>query len=91
MVPTQANEEAFKGSIPEFYDRYLAPLIFEAYAADLTDRIATLSPRQCYRDRVWHRGRYTCTSSPSGRRRSIHGHRSQSGDAGSRIKSSTGR
>lgn len=44
MVPTQANEEAFKGSIPEFYDRYLAPLIFEAYAADLTDRIATLSP-----------------------------------------------
>jgi len=32
----------FAGSIPEVYDRYLVPLIFEPYAIDLARRIATL-------------------------------------------------
>lgn len=29
------SDRVFAGSIPEFYDRYLVPLIFEPYAADL--------------------------------------------------------
>lgn len=35
----------FTGSVPENYDRYMVPLIFEPYAADLARRAAGLSPR----------------------------------------------
>lgn len=34
----------FAGSIPELYDRYLVPLIFEPYAADLAKRVALHHP-----------------------------------------------
>jgi ubiquinone/menaquinone biosynthesis C-methylase UbiE len=37
-------DKAFTGSIPENYDRYMVPLIFEPYAADLARRAAALSP-----------------------------------------------
>ena len=39
-----ATDKAFAGSIPEIYDRYLAPLIFESYAFDLARRIALSDP-----------------------------------------------
>lgn len=32
-------DKAFEGSIPEFYDAYLTPLIFEPYARDLAQRV----------------------------------------------------
>jgi SAM-dependent methyltransferase len=32
---------AFVGSIPEYYDRYLVPLVFEPYAKDLVRRVRT--------------------------------------------------
>jgi len=35
----------FAGSIPENYDRYMVPLIFEPFAADVAERAAGLSPR----------------------------------------------
>ena len=35
---------AFSGSIPETYDRYLGPLLFEPYAADLATRLAANPP-----------------------------------------------
>jgi len=35
----------FQGSIPELYDRYLGPVIFEPYAVDLARRVAAASPR----------------------------------------------
>jgi ubiquinone/menaquinone biosynthesis C-methylase UbiE len=38
-------DKLFAGSIPENYDRYMVPLIFEAYAADMARRAASLSPR----------------------------------------------
>ncbi|NNF80617.1 MAG: methyltransferase domain-containing protein [Rhizobiales bacterium] len=38
------SDKVFAGSIPEFYDTYLVPLIFEAYAADLARRVASLAP-----------------------------------------------
>src|SRR4051812_39330892 len=34
----------FAGSIPETYDRYLGPLLFEPYARDLAARLADLAP-----------------------------------------------
>lgn len=34
----------FLGSVPENYDRYLGPRIFDGYAADLATRVARLSP-----------------------------------------------
>lgn len=38
-------DRVFGGSIPEIYDRYLVPLIFEPYAADLAVRLTGLAPR----------------------------------------------
>ena len=38
------TDKLFAGSIPENYDRYMVPLIFEPYAADLARRAAALSP-----------------------------------------------
>lgn len=37
-------DKLFAGSIPENYDRYMVPLIFEPYAADMARRAASLSP-----------------------------------------------
>jgi ubiquinone/menaquinone biosynthesis C-methylase UbiE len=36
------SDSVFSGSIPALYDRYLGPLIFEPYAADLADRLADI-------------------------------------------------
>ncbi len=43
-VAMVANEAvpSFSGSIPEVYDKYLVPLIFEPYAIDLAQRVAAL-------------------------------------------------
>ena len=40
-----ATDKVFAGSIPEFYDRMMVPLIFEPYAADLAKRVAEAAPR----------------------------------------------
>lgn len=37
-------DKGFTGSIPENYDRYMVPLIFEPFADDLARRAAALSP-----------------------------------------------
>jgi ubiquinone/menaquinone biosynthesis C-methylase UbiE len=39
------SDKVFAGSIPELYERYLVPLIFEPYARDLAKRVATAAPR----------------------------------------------
>ncbi|MCH2519038.1 MAG: class I SAM-dependent methyltransferase [Dehalococcoidia bacterium] len=39
------SDSGFVGSIPEIYDTYLVPLIFEAYANDLAERAAALAPK----------------------------------------------
>lgn len=39
-----ASDVRFRGDIPETYDRYLGPLLFEPYAADLAARVAKLEP-----------------------------------------------
>ena len=39
----EADRE-FAGSIPETYDRYLVPLIFDGFAQDISQAVATLSP-----------------------------------------------
>ena len=39
------TDKLFAGSIPENYDRYMVPLIFELYAADIAQRAGALSPR----------------------------------------------
>lgn len=38
------NDKVFAGSIPQFYDTLMVPLIFEAYATDLAQRVAAASP-----------------------------------------------
>jgi ubiquinone/menaquinone biosynthesis C-methylase UbiE len=38
------TDKLFAGSIPENYDRYMVPLIFAPFAADLARRAASLSP-----------------------------------------------
>jgi SAM-dependent methyltransferase len=42
MVTT---DKLFAGSIPEIYERFLVPLIFESYARDLAGRLAKGGPR----------------------------------------------
>src|SRR5687767_3198554 len=37
------TDKAFAGSIPKLYDTYLVPLIFEPYAVDLANRLASRS------------------------------------------------
>jgi len=37
------TDKVFTGSIPKLYETYLVPLIFEPYAADLVDRLASRS------------------------------------------------
>jgi ubiquinone/menaquinone biosynthesis C-methylase UbiE len=39
------TDKVFAGSIPENYDRYMVPLIFESFAQDIAQRAAALSPR----------------------------------------------
>src|SRR4051812_28639540 len=41
-----ATDKLFAGSIPELYERYLVPLIFQPYADDLSRRIAGLGPAE---------------------------------------------
>jgi len=38
------NDAVFNGSIPEIYDEYLVPMIFEEYADDLADRVVSAEP-----------------------------------------------
>lgn len=38
------TDKAFAGSIPNLYDTYLVPLIFEPYAVDLVNRLGSRSP-----------------------------------------------
>ena len=40
-----AGDKVFADSIPENYDRYMVPLIFESYARDISRRAAALSPK----------------------------------------------
>jgi ubiquinone/menaquinone biosynthesis C-methylase UbiE len=40
-----ANDKAFTGSIPETYERYLVPLLFESYAQEMAERVKKLEPR----------------------------------------------
>ncbi|MEO8442931.1 MAG: class I SAM-dependent methyltransferase [Betaproteobacteria bacterium] len=37
------TDKVFAGSVPKFYDRFLVPLIFEPYAADLANRLGSRS------------------------------------------------
>ena len=42
-VSSLGGDKVFAGSIPKLYEAYLVPLIFEPYAADLVDRLASKS------------------------------------------------
>ncbi len=44
MTDRVDSDSTFVGSIPQIYDQYLVPLIFEPYAIDLTTRLARLAP-----------------------------------------------
>jgi ubiquinone/menaquinone biosynthesis C-methylase UbiE len=39
-----ADDKLFAGSIPELYDQFLVPLIFEPYALDLAERLGKSAP-----------------------------------------------
>lgn len=41
---TAEADRSFAGSVPQIYEQYLVPLLFEPYAADLTTRIAMKRP-----------------------------------------------
>ena len=39
------SDKVFAGSVPESYDRYMVPLIFQPYADDLARRVAARAPK----------------------------------------------
>ncbi len=39
-----AADKVFAGAMPEIYDRFLVPLIFETYAVNLAERLAEVEP-----------------------------------------------
>jgi ubiquinone/menaquinone biosynthesis C-methylase UbiE len=41
-----ANDSAFAGSIPQLYDHYLGPFLFEPYADEVARRAAALRPKR---------------------------------------------
>lgn len=43
MNPSE-SDRAFAGSIPQLYEQYMVPLIFEPYAADMARRVALRQP-----------------------------------------------
>jgi hypothetical protein len=45
-MSAHGTDKVFAGSIPEVYDTYLVPLIFEAYATDLARRLVARRPRR---------------------------------------------
>ena len=38
------SDKVFAGSIPDIYDEYLVPMIFEPYAKDLAHRVNEIAP-----------------------------------------------
>ncbi len=40
------TDAAFQGSIPELYERFMVPMVFEPYAVDLARRVAECQPRR---------------------------------------------
>jgi SAM-dependent methyltransferase len=44
-VTKNEKDKVFTGSIPDIYDQFLVPLIFEPYAADLSRRLAAFNPK----------------------------------------------
>ncbi|MCZ4124650.1 class I SAM-dependent methyltransferase [Streptomyces sp. H39-S7] len=46
LVEASGSDAVFAGSIPELYDDYLVPLIFQPYAEDLARRVADRHPGQ---------------------------------------------
>ena len=46
-----AGDKVFAGSIPENYDRYLVPLIFQGYAEDMARRVGARSPKGYWKSR----------------------------------------
>jgi SAM-dependent methyltransferase len=44
MATTTPSDKLFAGSIPQLYEQYLVPLIFEPYAKDLAERLAEKPP-----------------------------------------------
>ena len=43
-MTSPGGDRVFAGSIPQLYERYMVPLIFEQYAIDLARRVASLQP-----------------------------------------------
>jgi SAM-dependent methyltransferase len=40
------GDRSFAGSIPQLYEDYLVPLIFEPYASDMANRVASVAPER---------------------------------------------
>jgi ubiquinone/menaquinone biosynthesis C-methylase UbiE len=43
-MTSQDTDHAFEGSIPELYERFMVPMVFQLYAEDLARRVAALKP-----------------------------------------------
>jgi len=44
IMNTSSGGRAFAGPIPQLYEQYLVPMIFDPYAKDMTRRVASIAP-----------------------------------------------
>ena len=75
------TDKVFAGSIPENYDRYLVPLIFESFAQDIAQRVAALSPSDRFRNRCWQWRGHSSIGAKTFARRQLCRNRPQPADA----------
>jgi len=75
------TDKLFAGSIPENYDRYLVPLIFESFAQDIAQRAAALSPSAILETRCWRWRRHSSIDAKAFARRQLRRNRPQPADA----------
>ena len=82
--PMADTDKDFVGSIPEIYDSYLVPLIFEGYATDLAERVAALRPAAVLEIAAGTGVVARALAPPPAGRRALRRHRPEPADAGPR-------
>ena len=85
-----ASDKVFAGSIPEIYDRFLVPLIFESYARDLAARAGARATARSSGNGGGNRRSHATARVTASGARAHRRDRSQSADARSR-RGETGR
>ena len=85
------TDKVFAGSIPENYDHYMVPLIFEPYAADIARRRSVLVAKRRFGNRRGQRGCHSRLGAKTAPGRELYRNRPQPADGRLRRIATTSR